>query len=279
MIVPARDAAATIGRQLEALARQSSALPWEVIVVDDGSTDNTRSVVSEHQVAWSALRIADGPGRGAGAARNAGASLASGDLLCFCDADDVVAPGWLAALVAGLARADAVGGRCVPMGVGDAEAQNPLPSRTDGLIRWDGYLPYAISANFGIRRLVFELLGGFDEGSTAEDVDLCWRLQESGYVLVGARDAVVDYRVRTTTRALMTQRYRYGKRKPWLYQRHCQAGMPASGLLHGARRWFALIVSLPWSLRNQSARREWNGELAFRAGTVVGSVQHRAIHL
>jgi glycosyltransferase involved in cell wall biosynthesis len=96
VVIPARDAARTLGRVLDSLAAQKPA-PSEVIVVDDGSTDATASMAAER----GARVLSTGGGRFAGGARNDGWDEARGDAVVFLDADVVPAPGW----GAGVARA------------------------------------------------------------------------------------------------------------------------------------------------------------------------------
>ena len=117
VVVPAFDAESTLGEQLGALAGQVGAPVFEVLVCDNGSRDGTAGVVwsfvgrSVGSVAWSGVRLVDASvRRGPAAARNVGAGRARGEFLVFCDADDVVSPGWVAALHAGLADHDLVAG-------------------------------------------------------------------------------------------------------------------------------------------------------------------------
>ena len=103
VVIPVLNGAATISQQLAALAGQTYRGPMEVLVADNGSTDATVEVVQALSGRLPGLRLVDASARvGTNHARNAGAAAAGGDLLAFCDADDVAAPGWLAGLVAGL---------------------------------------------------------------------------------------------------------------------------------------------------------------------------------
>src|SRR3954470_18484082 len=99
LVIPARNALATLGLTLRGLADQVAAPPFEVIVVDDGSTDGTRELAQSF--GGLDLRVLDTTGgEGPGAARNRGAVEARADLLVFIDADCEPEPDWLANLVA-----------------------------------------------------------------------------------------------------------------------------------------------------------------------------------
>src|SRR5205807_9629623 len=112
VILCVRNGASTIGDQLAALARQTCPDPWEVVVVDNGSSDGTAGVVQQWRDRLPGLRIVSAnQGVGLAYARNVGSHAASGRILAFCDADDVADPGWLAGLIAGAGEADIVGGR------------------------------------------------------------------------------------------------------------------------------------------------------------------------
>ena len=111
IVVPAREAERTLAEQLDAIAGQDYAGPYELVIALNGGRDGTRAVaqawVDEHGTG----RVVDASARrGPAFARNVGAESGSGDFLAFCDADDVVSPGWLTALVAAAADADLVTG-------------------------------------------------------------------------------------------------------------------------------------------------------------------------
>jgi glycosyltransferase involved in cell wall biosynthesis len=91
VIIPAKNAEATLGATLDSVAGQAG-VQVETIVVDDGSTDRTREIASSHAVA---PRIVVGSGTGAAAARNAGLAASTGQAIVFLDADDLLKPGAL----------------------------------------------------------------------------------------------------------------------------------------------------------------------------------------
>ncbi|MEM9163322.1 MAG: glycosyltransferase family A protein, partial [Cyanobacteria bacterium P01_F01_bin.4] len=113
VIIPCFNAAETLSFQLDAFSQQQWEQDWELIIVDNGSTDQTIAIAKRYADKISHLRIVDASERkGAAYARNYGAQMALGASLAFCDADDEVAPGWVAAMGQGLERFDLVAGCC-----------------------------------------------------------------------------------------------------------------------------------------------------------------------
>src|SRR5205085_6844888 len=111
VIVPVRNGERHVGDQMAALAAQDYDGPWEVVVVDNGSTDRTAEVVARWRDRLPSLTVVDASNRrGLNHARNAGRAAARGDFLAFCDADDVATPGWVSALAEAAAQADLVSG-------------------------------------------------------------------------------------------------------------------------------------------------------------------------
>src|SRR5437763_781538 len=121
VVIPCLNAAATLGVQLAALAAQGWEGDWEVVVADNGSTDGSQAVAESYRSRLRGLKLVDASDRrGQAHARNLGAAAATGDAYFFCDADDEVAPGWLAALAGEIAKHDFVACRY------DNETLNPV---------------------------------------------------------------------------------------------------------------------------------------------------------
>lgn len=215
VVVPAYNAAATIGEQLAALRRQRGDITYDVIVADNGSSDETAAEVRRWMAGWPALRLVDAASRrGSAYARNVGAAQAVGQWLAFCDADDIVDDGWLEALaeyvrpdrvVFGTLRVDSLNSpsvlrwRSSPHAASLAE---PGPS--------DSFAP---SGNMAIYRSTYLHLGGLNEEyPKSHDVEFAVRVRKAGLEIFEVPGAVVNYRYRSTLRAVYRQAYRGARR-------------------------------------------------------------------
>ncbi len=192
VVVPARNAEATIEGTLAAIAAQRFDHEFELIVVDSGSTDGTRRLV---QSSGAVTALLDNPGGEPASSRNLGARRARGEVLAFTDADCRPAPEWLAAGVGALAGADIVQGRVVP-----EHAPGPF-DRTVSVGHEYGLYE---TANLFVRREIFERAGGFEPvlgpGATerhpfGEDAWFVWRARRDGAVTTFAADATVQHAV------------------------------------------------------------------------------------
>lgn len=227
VVIPAYNAAGTLGTQLDALAAQRPSWPWEVLVCDNGSTDGTRELVLATAARMPELRLVDASERrGPSAARNIGARHARGPLLAFCDADDQVGEGWVAAVHDALGTHEFVAG---PFEV------DLLNDRSRFSVSWAAqttgltvkpFLPQLVTAgsgNLGISKAVFEEVGGFFEGAhTAEDDDFCLRVQLAGHRLVYVPDLVLHVRQRSGLAHVYRQAFAYGRGARWLAHRYAR---------------------------------------------------------
>lgn len=177
VIIPARDAGATIGRTLACVERQTTQFGFETIVVDDGSADDTVAVV---RAAGLDVTLIEQDREGAAEARNRGVAAASGELLAFIDSDCYPPPGWLAAGVAALEAADLVQGEVTP----DPGADQGPFDRTLWVTEHNGLWQ---TANLFVTRELFDRVGGFDDWLEveigklmAEDVWFGWRVRRAG---------------------------------------------------------------------------------------------------
>ena len=259
VIVPTRNRAAELERQLAALEQQRFDGAWEVIVVDNGSSDDTVSVAQR----WAdrlPLRVVDGSDRvGASAARNRGAAMASGQTLLFVDDDDVVEEGWLSSMADG--DGDLLAGAVRSPG---RQIQTP-----------DTYffLPYALGCNMGVGRDTFENIGGFDERlATGEDVDFSWRAQLSGWKFAQVPDACVTISPRTTNSGRFRQYAAYANGEAVLYRRYRCFGL--------RRSWKRLFRRVGWMIRHLPSMRThaWICSAGTLYGWAQGSIQQRVLY-
>ena len=282
VIIPAFDAESTIRDQLLALRAQTTTT-FEVVVADNGSTDSTAEVVGSLASELPALRLVDASQRrGVSHARNVGAAHARGDLLLICDADDVVAPQWVEAMVRGLEQHDVVGGVCEVTSLNDPQVVDwrGVPA-TDELPIAAGFLPYAIGATTGVRRSAFERLGGWDPrfASGGDDIDFSWRAQLAGLSLGFAPEAVVAYRYRGDLGSLWRQFYRYGSAGALLYRRYRRHGARRRPLWVTARSWAWVMIHLPDLARGPSRRGNLIRATATLCGRLAGSIRNRVLYL
>lgn len=224
VIIPVYNGAKTIRRQLKALNSQDFSEPWEIIIADNGSTDETRSICRD--VGIPNLRIVDASKhRGPGYARNIGVSIAQSENLAFCDADDEVAPGWLAGMSAALKDHNFIVGKLDWEKLNEPFIQATRPPHSlDQGAYYD--LPYSIvpSGNFGIKKFLYESIGGFDisipQGTACEDDDFTVRVRMAGERPYFAADVMVHYRYRTGLRDIFQQSLSQGRGNLLLRKRY-----------------------------------------------------------
>lgn len=156
VIIPARNAERTLERALTAVAAQKLEVPFEVVVVDDGSTDGTAEVARNHAPLVRLLR--NQSWQGPGAARNQGVAAARGQVLAFTDADCFPEPDWLANGFDALRDTEIVQGAVIP----DPSADRGPFERTLVVDRATGFFQ---TANLFVQRDTFEAVGGFRDWS------------------------------------------------------------------------------------------------------------------
>ncbi|MCP5027448.1 MAG: glycosyltransferase [Actinomycetia bacterium] len=278
--MPVRNGGPWLAAQLSALAAQSYDGRWELVLVDNGSTDNTLEVAESFADRIDLTMTPAHERAGINYARNTGVAASTGEFIVHCDADDIAEPGWLAALVAAAAHHHLVGGRLDEGTLNqDQDAWRPrVPS--DRLHRLD-WLPFAIGANLGIWRETLDSVKGWNEEFIAgnDDLDLSFRVQLDGWSIGYAPDAVMQYRHRAGAKALFRQFRNYGRMDPLLHREFRAAGHPPSSLASALRRYVRLVLGLTNLVRGPEARGEWIHTLAFTLGRLEGSVRTRTLYL
>jgi GT2 family glycosyltransferase len=286
VILPSHNGARTIAVQLEALSRQQWSGEWELVFVDNCSTDGTRAIVESFRDRLPSLQVVDaGERNGISYALNCGVEAAKGTSILLCNDDDEVAPGWLAAMGDALREDELVAG-----GLEHERLNEPRmigvrgQPQTDRLPEWGflPYLPFAFGATIGVRRSLHEAIGGFDEKITpaAEDMDYCWRLQLAGAEIRFVPDAVTHYRMRDDIRGLWRQAWNYGIGNVLVYKKHRELGLapPPRPWRRGGQAWLGLgkRALLAWS-RPRFLLLVWH--VGLRAGMLRASVKERVVFL
>ncbi|MBD0337376.1 MAG: glycosyltransferase [Cyanobacteria bacterium Co-bin13] len=280
VIIPCWNAEATIAQQLEALRLQHWSEPWEIIVADNGSTDATQSVVQRYQALLPHLRLVNAVGKQSAAfARNVGAQATAAPLLAFCDADDEVGEGWVAAIGTALKQHDFVASRFEHRKLNPPHLlQFRRPNQAKELMQHP-FLPHAGACGLGIKRSLHQQIGGFDEAiQFLEDNDYCWRLQLAGVSLQFVAEAVVHIRYRETLFASFFQAQQWGECSVLLYQRFLPQGYPLFTWKDGWQEWFALAKRL-LKVRSKGTLAKWLRDLGWRIGRVKGALKYRIFAL
>lgn len=272
VVIPVRNGMPWLEEQLRAVASQKLTAEWELVVADNGSEDGTRACVQLWSEKIPRIRLVEAAHPvGPGAARNAGVGASNGSLLVFCDADDVVQPGWLDHIVAALDINDVVSG-VYDFGAADRGIEHaPIPAATNQM----GFLPFGLGANLAVRREAFQAVSGFRENLlVGEDIDLCWRLQLAGYRFTVEQAAVVRKREPVDEWSRVRKAWSYGKCGAVLYGQYRKAGMRPN-LRAATKSWLWLLLNAPRLFRHD-IRKQWMRTLAIRTGRLAGSAtQHR----
>jgi GT2 family glycosyltransferase len=239
------------GQTLEACLRSLKKLnypDYEVVLVDDGSKDNTKEIVSHHP--W--VKTIHQPNMGLSVARNVGAAHASGEILAYTDSDCMADPDWLYYLVGTLLSGDyaGVGGPNI-----SPPAQNwhqacvaAAPGGPSHVLLTDVVAEHIPGCNMAFHRWAFDKVGGFDPEyrKAGDDVDFCWRLQQEGQVIAFSPSAIVWHYRRFTLKAFRKQQEGYGEAESLLRFKHLVFFGPTGtakwkGQIYGAPRFTWLI--------------------------------------
>jgi glycosyltransferase involved in cell wall biosynthesis len=194
---------------------------YEVIVVDDGSTDSTAAIAGRFPV-----RLISTENRGLSAARNVGLSSATGAIIAYIDGDAYPEPEWLKRLAMVFLKTDyiGVGGPNIPPPSDPPVAQcvARAPGGPIHVLISDTEAEHIPGCNMAFRRAALLEICGFDAQFrvAGDDVDICWRLQERGWKLGFSPTAVVFHHRRDSLRAYWKQQAGYGKAEAMLERKY-----------------------------------------------------------
>ncbi len=224
VIIPAYNASATIDQTLRALGAQDFKQPFEVIVVNDGSTDQTARIIAKHPH----VTLINQKNAGPACARNTGASHAKGEFLCFTDSDCIPHPDWISLLINGF-RDESVAAVCGSYGIANNNSLLARGIHAEIIYRHSHLVPdfpkVFGSYNFCIRKSVFDHLGGFDtkyRNASGEDNDLSYRVNRLDKKIYFERKALVDHYHTTQVVKYLKEQFRHGFWRTAMYADHPQ---------------------------------------------------------
>lgn len=232
VILPCFNGATTLAVQLEALTHQHWPGGWEVIAVDNGSTDGSPAIVEHYRGRLPDLQIVQAytPGKprlGVPHSYNTGIKAATGDAFVFCEADDEVAPGWLEAMGHALSEHPFVVGRLEHRKLNPPWLHPPYGDgfQYAGIFR-NRTAPYFMSASaaaFGIRRTFYMNVGPLSvDYPIAHDSEYCWRAQTLGHVPHFEPRAMVHYREKSRMKDRFVQGRNWGRDSTRLQQQYAK---------------------------------------------------------
>jgi cellulose synthase/poly-beta-1,6-N-acetylglucosamine synthase-like glycosyltransferase len=247
VVVCSYNGARTIRDSCEGLARLDYP-NFEVIVVDDGSTDATAAIAREY-----GFRLISTENRGLSNARNTGMNAATGEIVAYIDDDAYPDPHWLTYLASTFLTTDhaGVGGpNIAPPGDGPiAECVANAPGNPLHVLLSDREAEHIPGCNMAFRKRCLQAIDGFDPQFrvAGDDVDVCWKLQQQGWTLGFSPAAVVWHHRRNSVRTYWKQQQGYGKAEALLENKWPEKYNIAGHLNWGGRIYQRFLNTFGWS--------------------------------
>jgi GT2 family glycosyltransferase len=232
VVVCSYNGAATLEQCLDSLLHLEYP-DYEIILVDDGSTDHTRQIAAK----FPQVRTIHQENCGLSAARNAGLWAATGSIVAYTDSDCFADPHWLSHLVEGLLDSGAAGVGGPNLSPDDGAVASCVavsPGQPTHVLESDSLAEHIPGCNMAFEREALLRINGFHPQyrKAGDDVDACWRLQEAGMWLTFAPGAFVWHHRRQTPRAYLKQQVGYGEAEALLWFDH-----PDRFNLWGESKW------------------------------------------
>lgn len=278
IIICVKNGGAHLKKQLDAVANQITEYSHEIVIVNNGSTDNTDQVLKDWERSSHVsvpVKIFSQPDlKGIPAVRNFAVQQAMGEVIAFCDADDEVSEGWLQSFV------ERIKGRMVLAG-GRIESYdskgNYVPSLFPRGLIGTSYLPHVGNCNCAINRKLFFEIGGYDESLPRygfEDVDFSWRVQEAGYPIEYIDDALIRFRM-SDSKTSLKKKFLLGKGRVIMARRYPQYDGDSYSLGYCVKK-IAVITSYIFKrlAREQTLNRRELSMLVAAVGNLYGSLYY-----
>jgi glycosyltransferase involved in cell wall biosynthesis len=280
LVIPIRNGERHLAALLDSLAAQSPSLPWEVVAVDNGSTDASMRILERYrdQLPLTVLTAAERPNPSY--ARNAGVLKAQGRYVLFVDADDALAPGYVEHMTAALAD------HALVSSIVDSTSLNPdwlrlahgEPWQAESVGTFFDFLP-ATGINIGMARDQYLALGGFPEAfSSSEDIAFSWTAYMAGLRIHLVREAIYRYRYRESLSGLFRQASNWGRDNVRLYATFRSKGMPGRPLRATLQDWVATGRALVGST-DRASRARAVVQAGYCVGRMKGSLLYRTRYL
>jgi glycosyltransferase involved in cell wall biosynthesis len=237
VVVCTYNGAATLRECLTSLRRLDYP-DYEVILVDDGSTDDTPDIVKD----FPEVRCIRQDNLGLSAARNTGLHAARGEIVAYTDSDCIADPSWLLYTVQAMREqgVEAIGGPNVapPSDNWVAKCVAASPGGPSHVMLDDRYAEHVPGCNMAFNRAALLAIGGFDAQfhQAGDDVDICWRFIDASLKIGYAASALVWHRRRNTIAAYLRQQKGYGRSEAMLQFKH-----PERFNALGCSRWHGII--------------------------------------
>lgn len=247
VVVCAYNADRTMDACLASLRKQNYP-NFEVVVVNDGSTDQTLAISERHKAEYATdptappFVLISQVNKGLSIARNVGAEAGTGEIIAYTDSDCVPDPDWLWFLTYRFVRNGyvAVGGPNFPPPENEMvpAAVAVSPGGPTHVLLEDEIAEHIPGCNMAFTKKALMEVNGFEAvfAAAGDDVDFCWRLQNRGYVIGFSAAATVWHYRRNTVKAYLNQQRGYGKAEALLYFKH-----PYRFNMLGQSRWLGRI--------------------------------------
>ncbi|MGD8215856.1 glycosyltransferase family 2 protein [Aestuariimicrobium sp. Y1814] len=290
VIIPCHNSTRTIGLQLQALSQQEGGPRFEVVLVDNLSTDDLAAATKPWRERLDVRVVAADAMANPGYARNVGVAHARARVVAFCDSDDYASRQWVREAASAAEQTPVTNGGATPM----PEAEFGLGAEhLDGLLEAEPMMttlevpgaavayPILLGGSCVMRRDVYFDVGGCDVSAPygVEDNDLALRLQAAGHVIARAHAMKLAYRTRPEVDQPLGRSFRTGVRHMLLAHRHHLFGRSPSL----PRRWYLGLGRCAAAAARMLVRpssRDWRSlgqRAALQAGLLVGHLRYGVI--
>ncbi|GAB2904246.1 glycosyltransferase family 2 protein [Neomicrococcus lactis] len=287
VVIPCFNAERTIADQLEALETQKDAPKFEVLIIDNGSTDKSREIVQNFAKHASVpFRVIEAHSyQGASYARNVGVSRSIADRIMFCDADDVVSQWWISHGNQCFERSPVWNGAAILLSdkqfegtVDQIRAEfGDSPVFEEPVAAASSAFPVLMGGNFGATKSVLQEVQGFDQSffGAGEDNDLGFRLRKAGYAYPNAPSVRIGYRGKWDSKFIRKLAFRQAKAHTLIatrYEAWSESPMPR------VHRELVRVSGSTILMALGKKERNWSGlssRAAILAGLIAGKTQYK----